>query len=163
MSLLGGGSDYAQFFCEHGGAVLGATIDKFVFVTLHNGESNLCADLPNKSGLGSSSAYTVGLLRVSTDLDKMAIAKMATKLEVEKMGGNVGYQDQWLCALGGFHYLRFSEQGVRDTIIEPEVVAPLQDYLMLFNTHQYRRASDLIKYQIAEMKDHTETTIPLKL
>ena len=153
ISFFGGGTDYEQYFLHYGdGAVLGTTIDKYSYVALHDGRSEYFYDLPNKSGLGSSSAYTVGLLRACTNLDKQTIAKLATTWEFDKMGGNVGYQDQYLCSVGGFHLLRFTAQGTRDFLVQPELVAPLQDYLMLFNTHQYRRASDIVSHQIERMK-----------
>src|SRR3990167_5676315 len=114
ISFCGGGTDYPQWYNEHGGAILGTSINKYCYVMIHDGKSWFTFDLPNKSGLGSSSAYTVGLLRVCTDLDKITIAKLATTWEQDKMNGNVGSQDQYLCALGGFHYLKFSEHGVRD-------------------------------------------------
>jgi len=151
ISFLGGGSDYFQWYNEHEGAVLAVTIDKYCYVMLHDGKSWKTFDLPTESGLGSSSAYTVGLLRACTDFDKLTIARLSTTWEQDKMGGNVGAQDQYLCALGGFHLLRFNRHCIRDTVIQGE---KLQDYLMLFDTHQYRRASMLISYQIADMKKH---------
>ena len=111
-------------------------------------------DLPTKAGLASSSAYTVGLLRACTTLDKHSIAKLATTWEQDKMNGNVGSQDQYLCAVGGFHLLHFNEHGIRDCPIECEALTELQDWLMLFDTHQYRRASDVVQDQLAQMKKH---------
>ena len=152
VSFLGGGSDYPRWYMENDGAVLATTIDKFVYVSVHDGKIADFFDLPTESGLGSSSARTVGLLRVCSDFDHETIARIATTLEIEKMGGNVGAQDQYLCALGGFHLLRFSKHGVRDTVVEPDDT--LQDYLMLFDTHQYRRASMLVSHQLDDMKKH---------
>ncbi len=137
---------------EHEGAVLATSIDKYCYVTLHNGKSWKTFDLPTESGLGSSSAYTVGLLRACTEYDKLTIAGLATTWEQDKMGGNVGAQDQYICALGGFHLLRFSRHGVRDKVVQ--CGKDLQNSLMLFDTHQYRRASMLVSYQLAEMKKH---------
>ena len=154
ISFLGGGSDYPQWYNEHGGAILGTSIDKYCYVMLHNGKSWFTFDLPNKSGLASSSAYTVGLLRACTQLDKVTIAKLATTWEQDKMNGLVGSQDQYLCAVGGFHHLKFSEHGIRDKVLNQELVNPLQDYLMLFDTYQYRVNSDIIPQQLKEMKEH---------
>ena len=154
ISFLGGGSDYAQWYEEHDGAVLATTINKYCYVMLHEGKSWKTFDLPTESGLGSSSAYTVGLLRACTILDKLAIANLATTWEQDKMAGNVGAQDQFLCALGGFHLLRFSRHGLRDQIVPFENTKSLESYLMLFDTHQYRRASTLVAYQMAEMRRH---------
>ena len=154
ISFLGGGSDYPQWFNEHGGAILGTTINKYCYVMLHNGKSWKTFDLPTKSGLGSSSAYTVGLLRVCTELDKETIAGLATVWEQDKMADNVGCQDQYLCSSGGFHVLRFTEHAINDTLLSPELVAPLQKYLMLFDTQQYRRASTVINYQLERIKQN---------
>ncbi len=159
LSFLGGGSDYPQWYMEHEGAILGTTINHYCYVMLHDGKSWKTFDLPTKAGLGSSSAYTVGLLRVCTELDKLTICKLATVWEQDKMGGNVGSQDQYLCAMGGFHLLRFSEHGIRDILLAPDLVNPLQDYLMLFDTHQYRRAGDIVAHQLAEMKRHERLLI----
>ncbi len=161
LSLFGGGTDYPQWFMEHGGAVLGTTIDKYCYVMLHNGKSWFTFDLPNKSGLGSSSAYTVGLLRACTELDKYAIARISTTWEQDKMGGNVGFQDQYLCSLGGFRLLRFNEHGVRDTLLDSELVSPLQERLLLFDTHVYRRGSLLIAHQMADIKKHKKLYLRL--
>ena len=152
ISFFGGGTDYPQWYNTREGAVLGTSIDKYCYVMIHDGKSWFTFDLPNKSGLGSSSAYTVGLLRVCTDLDKITIAKLATTWEQDKMNGNVGSQDQYLCALGGFHYLKFSEHGVRD--IPFQNGSGLQDYLMLFDTHQYRMGSLLIADQLERIEQN---------
>ena len=156
LSFLGGGSDYPQWFNEHGGAILGTSIDKYCYVMLHEGKSWFTFDLPNKSGLASSSAYTVGLLRVCTILDQQTIARLATTWEQDKTNGQVGSQDQYLCAVGGFHHLKFSEHGVRDIPVSQDLVSPLQDWLMLFDTHQYRRNGDIIPSQLKEMEQHEE-------
>ena len=161
ISFLGGGTDYPQWYEKHDGAILGAAIDKYCYVMLHDGKSFRTFDLPMKAGLGSSSAYTVGLLRVCTELDDLTISKLATVWEQDKLAGNIGSQDQYLCALGGFHFLRFNEHGVRDSLLAPDVVNPLLPYLMLFNSHQYRLAGDVVAYQLAEMKRHEKLYLRL--
>ncbi len=152
ISFLGGGSDYPQFYMEHGGAILGTSIDKYCYVGLHTGKSWRQFDLPNRSGLASSSAYTVGLLRVCTQLDKVTIAQLATVWEQDKMGGMVGSQDQYLCAVGGFHHLKFNAHGITDIPIQPDV--ELENYLMLFDMHQYRTASNVISHQLEHMNEN---------
>ena len=156
ISFLGGGTDYPQWYMEHEGAILGTTIDKYCYVMLHDGKSWFTFDLPNKSGLASSSAYTVGLLRACTDLDQVTISRLATTWEQDKTNGQVGSQDQYLCALGGFHHLKFSEHGIRDIPIGQDLVSPLQDWLMLFDTHQYRMNGDIIPSQLREMEQHED-------
>lgn len=152
ISFLGGGTDYPEWFEEHGGAVLATTIDKYCYVMLHNGEVYHTFDLPTKSGLGTSSAYTVGLLRACTDLDNEMIAKLAIGWERDKLSGNVGYQDQYLCSLGGFHLLHFYTGGIVDSPVSG--VDELNDYLMLFDTHQYRIGGEIISYQLKRIRQN---------
>jgi D-glycero-alpha-D-manno-heptose-7-phosphate kinase len=159
ISLLGGGTDYPQFYNEHSGAVLGGSIDKYCYVMLHNGKSWRTFDLPNKSGLGSSSAYTVGLLRVCTELDTKTIAQLATVWEQDKMNGAVGSQDQYLCSVGGFHHLKFNGHGIQDKFVEPN---ELQDYLMMFDTHQYRMASNVVSHQLDNMETNISALLEIK-
>ena len=154
VSFFGGGTDYPQWYNKYGGAILGTTIDKYCYVMLHNGKSWFTFDLPNKSGLASSSAYTVGLLRVCTELDNLTISRLATTWEQDKTNGQVGSQDQYLCAVGGVHILKFSEQGIRDFPVSQEIMRPLENWLMLFDTHQYRRNGDIIPSQLREMEQH---------
>ena len=153
-SLFGGGTDYPQWYDLHGGAVLSTAIDKYCYVILHDGKSQSVFDLPTKSGLGTSSAYTVGLLRACTELDCKTIAKLATVWEQDKLGGNIGSQDQYICALGGFRHLKFDTDSIRDTEIAYEKVKPLESKLMLFDTHQRRLSGDIVAHQLAEMKEH---------
>ncbi len=159
ISFLGGGTDYPQWYSEHGGAVLATSIDKYCYVMLHDGKVSKTLDLPTKSGMATSSAYTVGLLRVCTDCDKQTISKLATVWEQDKMNANVGSQDQYICSVGGFHLLRFDESGIRDTRIDS--VEPLEKYLMLFDTHQYRRAGDIVEHQLEEMGKHTQILLTM--
>lgn len=160
-SFFGGGSDYPQWYIEHGGAVLGATINKYCYVMLHDGKVWHTFDLPNKSGLGSSSAYTVGLLRVCSIFEPKMLANLATVWEYDKMGGNIGAQDQYLCAMGGFRFIRFNEHGIRDKLVSPELIKPLEKYLMLFDTFQYRRAGDVVAHQLKEMKRHRKLLLSM--
>lgn len=154
ISFLGGGSDYEMWFKEHGGAVISTTIDKYVYVSFHNGKLSVNYDLPTKAGLGTSSAFTVGLLRVCTKFDQKMIAQLATVWETDKLDKNIGVQDQYICSVGGFRLLRFSEAGIRD--IQFTDIDWLNPYLMLFNTHQYRLAGGIVANQLKEMKKHSK-------
>jgi D-glycero-alpha-D-manno-heptose-7-phosphate kinase len=115
------------------------------------------ADVPSQgTGLGSSSAVTVGLLnalhayqgvfRSATDL-----AEEACDIEIEILGKPIGRQDQYASAYGGFNFIEFMPQkgGVR---VEP-IVCPahtlerLHRSLMLFYTGRQRAASDILSEQ----------------
>ena len=93
-------------------------------------------------------------MRACTELDCKTIAKLATVWEQDKLGGNIGSQDQYICALGGFRHLKFDTDSIRDTEIAYEKVKPLESKLMLFDTHQRRQSGDVVAHQLAEMKDH---------
>lgn len=152
LSFLGGGTDYPQFYNEHGGQVLVTAIDKFVYVTLHGGVSDDIYDLPTKSGLATSSAYTVGLLRAcAPNLAQKEIASIATLWEREKRNFQIGSQDQYACAVGGFRKLMFDEHGVRDRVIDAD---GLSGHLMLFDTHIRRISGDVIASQLENVQQN---------
>ena len=113
-------------------------------------------DLPARTGLGSSSAFTVGLLNGLYALKgimptKERLAQEAIYLEQEKCKENVGCQDQALAAFGGFNYIEF---GGRNHLRVTQVTAPvntfksLEDHLMMFFTGFSRKASDIAFHQI---------------
>lgn len=166
LSFIGGGTDYENWFKDHSGAVISTAINKFVWITFNNGKVTSNYDVPVKSGLGTSSAHTVGLMKILAEMnsnkvcDPKTIAQFATIIEMDKLAGNIGYQDQLMCSLGGFRLLRFSEAGIRD--YEFKDIGWLNPYLMLFHTHQYRkRAGDVVEAQLDEMKQHTELYLKL--
>ena len=152
VSFLGGGSDYPEWFNEHGGAVLATTIDKYCYVGLQDGKVWSLFDLPTKSGMGTSSAYTVGLLKTSIKDDNKLIAQLATVIERDKLNGQVGYQDQYMCAVGGFKLLQFSPSGIWDKEIED--IDWLSDYLMLFDTCMYRHAGEIVASQLERIEEN---------
>lgn len=96
------------------------------------------ADLPACSGIGSSSAFAVGLLQSLHALrnefpDKMALAKEAIHLERKMCNEAGGVQDQIAAAFGGFNRISFDSNGyeVRPIEISDETKRQLQDNLLL--------------------------------
>jgi D-glycero-alpha-D-manno-heptose-7-phosphate kinase len=131
-SLFGGGSDYPEWYMDNGGAILGFAINSYCDITIHkSGIVNKTFDIPIRSGLGTSSAYTVGLLRACTKFEPDVIARIAIEIERFKLGGNVGHQDQFLCALGGMLFIEFNDRGIFPKRIDRQ---DLEDNLMLFYT-----------------------------
>ena len=199
VSFLGGGTDYPEYFGEHGGAVLGTAIDKFIYVSVsrfysrlfdysvrisyrqvecvgsvdelqhapfreclrwcgleRDVEVNLAAELPAFTGLGSSSAFVVGLLnalhtfrgRSVTGLD---LAREAIQLEREVLHDPVGYQDQTFAAVGGVCLIEFRNHGdiaVHRVALSEQREKELEEHLMLFYTGMRRRAGDLAERHI---------------
>lgn len=118
------------------------------------------ADLPARSGLGSSSTFTVGFLHAlnrlkHVELTKYELARAAIKLEQEIIKEAVGSQDQTAAAFGGLNKIIFggiSEIEVRPLQILGKSMHELQDSLALFFTGQSRTASDIAFDQIKNIK-----------
>lgn len=159
ISFFGGGTDYPEYFNEYGGVVLATSINKYCYVGIENGGIWSYSDLPSGSGMGTSSAFTVGLLKAFGNRDNKEIADIATVWERDKVSGNVGYQDQYLCAIGGFHRLRFYGSGIVD---EPLDYGWLEPYLMLFDTGQYRRGGKVVEHQLARVEENQDILHQLK-
>jgi D-glycero-alpha-D-manno-heptose-7-phosphate kinase len=107
------------------------------------------ADLPARSGMGSSSAFTVGLLHAVHGLkgemvSKEQLARESVHLEQDVLQETVGSQDQILTAYGGFNHISFQADGdysARPVTIRPERLRELNSHLMLFYTGIKRTAS----------------------
>jgi len=198
ISLFGGGTDYPAWFREHGGAVIGAAIDKYCYLTLrrlppffeHKArivysqielvrdytevrhpavrsvlidkgiteglEIHHDADLPARSGLGSSSSFTVGLLHALYALDGRMVGKRelgmeAIRIEQNVLKESVGCQDQLWAAFGGLNHIEFFPDGefaVSPLILPPGRREELQQSLMLFFTGFSRFSSDFAQDQL---------------
>lgn len=198
VSLFGGGTDYPQWYRQHGGSVLGFTINKYCYITLrelppffehkhrivysrvelvrgleeiqhpavravlqekritHGVELHHDGDLPARSGLGSSSSFTVGLLNALAALEgrmltRQELAVEAIRIEQEVIREHVGSQDQVWAAYGGLNRVNFHTDGtmaVLPVVIPPARRAALESSLMLFFTGFSRFASEVAKKKI---------------
>jgi D-glycero-alpha-D-manno-heptose-7-phosphate kinase len=114
------------------------------------------ADLPARTGLGTSSAFTVGLLLGLYALmdrmrDKQALAADAIYVEQELLQEAVGAQDQVSAAYGGFNRIDFNPDGgieVRRMLVPPARLAELENHLALYFTGFARTASEIAQEQI---------------
>ena len=130
---------------------------------LPNGmEIHHAGDLPARSGLGSSSAFTVGLLNALYHMSGVSIAKQqlalkAIDIEQRVIGESVGSQDQVFAAYGGLNYIVFDRNGieVRSVNITESRLSELQSSLMLFFTGMSRTASEIAAVQINEIPNKT--------
>jgi D-glycero-alpha-D-manno-heptose-7-phosphate kinase len=114
------------------------------------------SDIPARSGIGSSSSFTVGLLSSLYALkgqmiSKRQLARDAIHVEQNIIRENVGSQDQVAVAFGGFNKIEFG--GEKDFYVYPVTIDNIklnvfQDHLMLFFTGFSRNASDIAKEQI---------------
>ena len=123
-------------------------------------------DLPARSGLGSSSSFTVGLVHALSAMDgkmasKRALARDAIHIEQDLIGESVGSQDQVSAAYGGFNRIEFRRDGSFDVV---PLVLPvrrreqLRSHLLLCFTGVSRIASDVAKSKIDNLK-HRQTEL----
>lgn len=124
----------------------------------HNG------DLPARSGVGSSSAFSVGLLHAFRALrgemiTKTELARDAIHLEQDLLRESVGCQDQVMTAIGGLARIEFfghNDFRVVPVVTSAERVADLQRHLMLFFTGFARNASDIAREQVQVTRHRIE-------
>ncbi|MBO7123333.1 MAG: hypothetical protein J6V90_08645 [Treponema sp.] len=110
------------------------------------------ADLPARSGLGTSSSFAVGMLNAFHCLkgqyaDKKKLADQAIYLERELCAEAGGWQDQIAASFGGFNRINFKDNSydVTPLIISPERKKRLNDSLLMFFTGFTRFSSDVQK------------------
>jgi len=127
------------------------------FVGIRQGiELHHDGDLPARTGLGSSSSFTVGLLHALYGLkgimpSKMRLALDAIHVEQERLKENVGSQDQVVVAFGGFNRVDFGRDGniqVSPILLDNERRRQLEGHLLLVYTGISRTASDIAAEQI---------------
>lgn len=118
-------------------------------------------DLPARSGMGSSSAFTVGLLHALYALkgqisSKKQLAAESIHIEQELLKETVGSQDQVLAAYGGLNQIAFLPNGevsVQPVTISPDRMKELNSHLMLFYTGIKRTASNIAESYVNGIED----------
>ncbi len=116
-------------------------------------------DLPARSGMGSSSAFTVGLLNALYALKgymptKQQLMMESIHIEQTMIGETVGSQDQATAAYGGFNHIQFFHNGeivVRPVIMSAERFNELNSHLMLFYTGIKRTAAEIAKSYVVDI------------
>jgi D-glycero-alpha-D-manno-heptose-7-phosphate kinase len=116
-------------------------------------------DLPARSGMGSSSAFTVSLLHALYALrgqmpSKMQLAEESIHIEQNLLHETVGSQDQVMAAFGGLRHVTFASDGkisVNPLILPSERVRELHAHLLLFYTGIARTASDVARSYITRL------------
>ena len=118
------------------------------------------ADIPARgTGLGSSSAFTVGLLNAlhayqGRHAAAERLAEESCLIELERCGEPIGKQDQYAAAFGGLNFIRFHADesvDVTKVITPPNTLAELQRRLLFFYTGTTRSASALLAEQSANV------------
>jgi D-glycero-alpha-D-manno-heptose-7-phosphate kinase len=201
ISFFGGGTDYPAWYRQHGGAVLGGTIDKYCYLTCRylppffehrirviysriencqtideiehpavrealrfmnitrGVEIHHDGDLPARSGMGSSSSFTVGLLHALHVLrgevvSRHQLALEGIRMEQEILKETVGSQDQVFAAYGGvntIHFLPSGDISVRPITVSRARLDELNDHLMLVFTGIQRISSTVAQTYIPDL------------
>ncbi len=126
----------------------------------------LASEVPPGTGLGSSSAAAVTMVRalstlVEQPMTKQQVAELASFIEITKMGMPIGKQDQYASAFGGLNKITFTTDGVN---VEPINIAPavrktLEQRLMLFFTGSSRESTSILKHQRKSTQDRDESVL----
>jgi D-glycero-alpha-D-manno-heptose-7-phosphate kinase len=195
ISLGGGGTDLPSYYRKHGGFLLAAAIDKYIYITVHRRfvdgfllkysqleevasvdeirhpiirealklagvqERNLeiasMADIPARTGLGSSGSFTTALLKALHAVCKNLVhpselAEQACSIEIEKLREPIGKQDQYIAAYGGITCFEFLPDGrvqASPLNVSEQTLLELEDNLLLFFTGYARSASKILQEQ----------------
>ena len=199
ISIGGGGTDLPWYYERHGGLVISAAIDRYVYIAVNRTfrpdyfvkyselerverpeqirhpiireallrhdigpaiELVSMADIPAGTGLGSSGTFTVGLLRAlyafqRAPVTPYALAEEACEIEIDRLGGSGGKQDQYIAAFGGITCLDFAADGqvrVSPLALPLAALHDLESRLLLFFTGYARRADDVLKDHRAKLE-----------
>lgn len=128
-------------------------------------------DLPAGSGVGTSSAFTVGLLGalsklvLNEDISRKDLAERSIHLEQKVLKDNVGSQDQIACTYGGFNYIDFGPGAhweIRPIMLEREYLSKLEKRLVLLYSGVSRFSSDVSKGLLFNLDEKTSTMKRIK-
>ena len=149
MSFFGGGTDFFEFYNKYGGSVISTTFDKYCYISTrhlprffdYSNHLSYDADLPARSGLGTSSSFAVGMINSFHVLkgehaSKKELADEAIHVERVLCNEAGGIQDQIAASFGGFNRINFNSDGyyVNPIIMSPARKQELNRNLLLFFT-----------------------------
>jgi D-glycero-alpha-D-manno-heptose-7-phosphate kinase len=113
------------------------------------------ADIPSGTGLGSSSTFTVALLKALFTFTNRIhsnheIAEIACDIEINRLGAPIGKQDQFISAFGGITRFEIDKTGLVKAIpvrMTPAAKTDLEEHLLLFFTGYTRSANEILEEQ----------------
>jgi len=122
------------------------------------------ADVPAGTGMGSSGAFGVSLLKAlaqarSTSITPGALAEAASEIEIDVLKEPVGKQDTYVAAHGGICSYTFNPDGSVEVVpleLAPETLIRLRDNLLLFYTGEARNASVVLRDQDERSREGDE-------
>jgi D-glycero-alpha-D-manno-heptose-7-phosphate kinase len=110
------------------------------------------ADIPSGTGLGSSSSFTVALIKLlytytERSVSNYKVAKEACDVEINQLGNPIGKQDQFAASFGGLRYYEFCPDGfvkVEPIVMKHESYKKLEKSLLMFYTGDVRDANNIL-------------------
>lgn len=158
--------------CSHYSEIQHAAVRETLrFMNLNDSlEIHHDGDLPARSGIGSSSSFTVGLLHALYALEgkmvtKHRLALESIHIEQDLIKEMVGSQDQVSAAFGGLNHIQFLKQGdfeVQPITLVRERIEELESSLMLFFTGINRTASEVAKSYSHNKDNQTKTLFQMQ-
>lgn len=211
ISFASGGSDLPAYYRQDYGAALSATIDKYIYVSVHTTpykgvrtmlqyaieEADRADDIKHEitretlknfykpdglekgvtvssvsdiiakgSGLGSSSAFTVGLIHaLHNKISRADLAAAACEIEIEKCNFKIGKQDQYAAAYGGinlFYFMPNERVNIHPLNIDAHSLNVLKNNFLLVNTGVSRSAHSILNMQSDAMTEKKKFDIVTK-
>lgn len=125
------------------------------------------ADAPASSGLGGSSSFTCSLIKGLAEYNKRhisakEIAETACDVEIKKLKGNLGKQDQFISAYGGLKEFEFYANEnviVKSLYMEPDKLLELQNSMLLFFTGYFHNTNTVLFDQVKKTLDDDKEMI----
>lgn len=127
------------------------------------------SDVPAHTGLGSSSAFTVGLIKAlyefkNKKISNLEVAKLACKIEINKVKSPIGKQDQYATAIGGFNCIYFS----KNSNVKVKKITKINIIKNIFNNSFFvwigglRKTNDILKDQNSRLRINLKNLTTLK-
>lgn len=207
ITFGGGGTDLPGWYREHGGFLVTAAIDKYIYVTgskrvydekiwLSYSKVEVCdkadeihhelfrcslgrfdyplgieihsiSELPGNTGLGSSGAFLVAVIKLLSEIEPRAlslqdIAEMACDVEMNELGRNSGKQDPYAAAYGGITALHIDRSGhvqVEPLHLGNRTLRNLGNNIRLYSTGITRASEEVLKYQNQNLSDKKRSLV----
>ncbi len=174
IDFAGGTTDIYPFTHLYGGAVLNATIDKYVCGRIYRSGTEVGLEyhgaIPTYSGLGTSGAMMLIWLALINNKnkfskqDKIALAEHVYELEKTFKGVN-GKQDQYSAAMGGINFMEFKNEEVKITPVKlpKKFIKELEDHLTLVYTGRRHYGGSSNRVSIENLKSGKNNQNLLKI
>ncbi len=142
-----------------------AVLDQF---SIYHGLSIfLSAEVPPGTGLGSSSAVTVALVKAlatycGQHLSPSRVAELACEIEINKLCQPIGKQDQYAASYGGMNFIEFQPDGavlVTPLALPVETLQALERRVLLFSTGSCRTSSEVLAGQRQRVTENRPDTL----